>query len=89
VVHQYGTNFPHKLDWDGTFESTCDLCGEAVAWGSTEASLAWHEANHRCGLGGSAPQIPQLLWAGAALSFSSPILNGKRPVRGGKVRSDF
>lgn len=42
------SNFPHRLNRDGTIDSICRVCFVTVASVRDEAELAHHEAVHVC-----------------------------------------
>jgi len=71
MVHQYRTNFPHRLNPDGSYDSICTLCRLAIATVRIEADLSRHEHNHKCSQGVSTPRIPLRLQSTALLSFCS------------------
>jgi hypothetical protein len=48
MVHQYMSNFPHRFNADGSYDSICTLCHMTVAKAKVEAELFQHERTHRC-----------------------------------------
>jgi hypothetical protein len=42
------TQFSHSGKPDGTFDTTCPLCGKVVGNAKTESELGSFEANHSC-----------------------------------------
>jgi len=40
--------FPHRRNWDGTFDSICPSCFATIATTETEAELAMAEDKHVC-----------------------------------------
>ena len=41
-------NFPHRRNWDGTFDSICPSCFVTIATKDSETELAAAEAAHIC-----------------------------------------
>jgi hypothetical protein len=41
-------HFPHRRNWDGSYDSICIACHLTVAKTRDEADLASHEHNHAC-----------------------------------------
>ena len=40
--------FPHRLNYDGSYDSICKTCFMTVASGLSEAALAEGERDHKC-----------------------------------------
>ncbi len=40
--------FPHRLNWDGSYDSICLKCFATVATTRTESELTAHDKNHAC-----------------------------------------
>lgn len=49
MVHQFMSNFPHRMNEDGTYDAICVACHMTVATERIEAALSHHERNHKCG----------------------------------------
>ncbi len=41
-------NFPHRHNWDGSYDSICTTCHATVARVSKEIELAQYELTHAC-----------------------------------------
>ena len=48
MVHQFQSNFPHRFNADGSYDSICTLCHLTVATVKIEDDLARHEQGHVC-----------------------------------------
>jgi hypothetical protein len=48
VLQLIYTDFPHRRNPDGTFDSICKLCFATIATRDTEAELAEAERAHNC-----------------------------------------
>jgi hypothetical protein len=48
MVHQYGPDFPPKVNEDGSFNSFCADCHMMVVTSRNEAALIYLETSHKC-----------------------------------------